>query len=159
MTTSFFKVDTELFLLIAFRLFQAFSGFHKPKKAKCHTSDATNVDIYLLICIFDVFHFQLELSPFSRFIALKFSRNVMEMYGSYFELCKMFKYYLLSTATASVYFLPPSTDSHLVLYSTTALAVFGRLVGQSRQIRVKFLPDPSIQTKSRNFWVGLAPSG
>ena len=38
--TSFFKVDTELFLLIAFRLFQGFSGLHKPKKAKCHTSDA-----------------------------------------------------------------------------------------------------------------------
>ena len=32
--SSFFKVDTELFLLIAF------SGLHKPKKAKCHTSDA-----------------------------------------------------------------------------------------------------------------------
>ena len=41
MTTSFFKVDTELFLLIGFRLFQAFSGLHKSKKAKCHTSDAT----------------------------------------------------------------------------------------------------------------------
>ena len=39
MMTSFFKVDTELFLLIAFRLFQGFSGLHKPKKAKCHTSD------------------------------------------------------------------------------------------------------------------------
>ena len=34
MTTSLFKVDTEPFLLIAFRLSQA-------KKAKCHTSDAT----------------------------------------------------------------------------------------------------------------------
>ena len=41
--TSFFKVDTELFLLIAFRLFQGFSGLHKPKKAKCHTSDVVVV--------------------------------------------------------------------------------------------------------------------
>ena len=39
MKTSFFKVDAELFLLIAFRAFYAFLGLHKPKKVKCHTSD------------------------------------------------------------------------------------------------------------------------
>ena len=48
MMTSFFKVDTELFLLIAFRLFQGFSGLHKPKKAKCHTSDASLEPIELV---------------------------------------------------------------------------------------------------------------